>query len=235
MLEKCERKGRKMKRLVSVFLALVFGMISGTTAFANTNAINYEVECAGTTVQIEITEDGYVRTRADYGDYYEIATREIDSYIVVVEKYNLDNSLISKEVCDFNTEQNESQPYNAIGEFVSTISGYNYEVEAGGNGRYEIWTCTRRDDVKNRSLHDPEGTTAARCYNWRRYVKDIYDQEVELGTQTTPNLLSKALTAFFTNGILAATNILAESVDVIDDFTSLTEMLEEADAVFERI
>lgn len=244
-----------MKKLFCITLATVLMCMSGVTAFAKSSDIevldseqlenavilaDYETE--DYTVKAFETNEEYVVVTY-YEDFYEICRRQIDSFVITSEQYDYNGNLITSDVCDYsnfedttsgNQEISEPNPY-AVGEYQHTISNYEYDIDGGASGRYEIWTCTRRSDEKVRPVHDTTSALFERLDHWRTLVNDINDYEKDLGLTAGEAAVGTAIELYFFKSPTAALTFLLGLGDVVEIFEDFDQTIVQADKVFNRI
>lgn len=244
-----------MKKIFCITLATVFMCVFGVTSFAKSgnieilngeqleNAVvlaDYKTE--DYTVEAFETNGEYVVV-AYYEDFYEVCRRQIDSFVITSEKYDYNGNLITSDVCDYtdfgnathdNHEMSEPNPY-AVGEYQHTICNYEYDIDGGASGRYEIWTCTRRSDEKTRSVHDTTSALFERLDHWRTLVNYINDYEQDLIFTAGETIVGTAIEIYFLKSPTAALTFLLGAGDVADIFDDFDATIVQADKVFNRI
>ena len=242
------------RKIFSIVLAVVFMMTSGVTVFAETSedkVFNKEaLKEADVLAEYETLEytmtalevDGQYVTIADYGSYYEVSRRPVDSYVITLEKYDSDGNIISSEICDYsyleeelaNEEEMEIEPY-AIGDYQRTISNYEYEIDGGAGNRYEIWVCIRRENEKVRPVHDTTSALFERLDHWRTLVNYIDQYEIDLGVSAGQTLAQTVIEVYFLKSPTAAVTLLTGIGEAIDIFGNYDETIQTADRVFDRL
>ena len=223
-----------MKKIVSMFLALIMLLSMSVTAFAEedtSSPLVFEDDGVEVTVQDNEFTNEFIVT-VEYDDRYEVATRNNSTYEIVTQVFDWDGHLLNEFTTDASVMLNLGNIPMVANYYQHTFSNYEYDVDTSGT--YEVWTCTRNRDIKTRTKI-PNTTTAERLIQWEYFVDEINDIELDLILETGVSIASFVITELLTGGLATALAYLEGSVGVIEIMIDLDEAQGNADEVFNRL